>query len=110
MIVEEYDPQTDRWVRKADMPTKRAFCSASVVDGKIYVMGGYETRDRAVSTVEEYNPVTDTWTGKADMLSPNARFSASTVDGKIYAIGGASNFSGKLFQWWSGMIPQPMYG
>ncbi|MHC4061910.1 MAG: LamG-like jellyroll fold domain-containing protein [Planctomycetota bacterium] len=88
-IVEEYHPATDTWMRKADMPTARNALSVSVVDGKIYAIGGAEGIGAPLRTVEEYDPATDTWTNKADM--PTARFalSTSTVNGKTYAIGGS---------------------
>jgi hypothetical protein len=54
-IVEEYDPSTDRWTRKADMPTRRAYVSASAVNGKIYVIGGWTRPHGWLSTVEEYD-------------------------------------------------------
>jgi N-acetylneuraminic acid mutarotase len=72
------------WKRKPDMPTARAGLSASVVDGKIYAIGG----GAPVTTVEQYDPATDTWTKKADMRIPRVFFSTSVVNGKIYAIGG----------------------
>ena len=89
--VEEYNPTTDTWTKKTDMPTPRATGSASVVNGKIYVVGGYDGK-KDLSTVEVYNPATDTWTRKADM--PTARwccFSAGAVNGKGYFIGGGDD-------------------
>ena len=83
-----YDPQTDTWARKADMPTGRARLSASAVDSKIYAIGGSPHRDAEVSTVEVYDPATDTWAKKADMPRARNWFSTSAVNGKIYAIGG----------------------
>jgi N-acetylneuraminic acid mutarotase len=61
--VEEYDPATDTWTRKADMPTARAYLSTSAVNGKIYAIGGTLINPawyRGISTVEEYNPATNT--------------------------------------------------
>jgi N-acetylneuraminic acid mutarotase len=91
--VEEYDPETDTWKKKADMPTQRAFLSNSVVNGKIYAIGGTNHRIVAndyegISTVEVYDPATDTWTREADM--PTARWSLATsvVGNRIFAIGG----------------------
>ena len=81
--------EVGKWTRKTDMPTARSGPSASVVDGKIYVIGGGE--DEALSIVEEYDPATDTWTKKADMPTARAILSTSVVKGKIYAIGGADN-------------------
>ncbi|MHC4173265.1 MAG: Kelch repeat-containing protein [Planctomycetota bacterium] len=86
-IVEEYDPATDTWIRKADMPTGVWGPSASVVDGRIYVMGGASRID-AKRTVQEYDPTTDTWMRKADMMTPRRNFGTSVLCGKIYAIGG----------------------
>ena len=86
--VEEYDPATDTWTPKADMPTARTYLSTSVVNGRVYAIGGQED-GIPFSTVEAYDPATDTWTPKADM--PTARFlpATSVVNGKIYAMGGS---------------------
>ena len=96
--VEMYDPKTDTWQRKADMPTKRSGVAVSVVDGKIYAIGGEKMKKvpmhtgwiheaEGLPTVEMYDPVTDSWTQKADM--PTSRKTRTcVVGGKIYAIGG----------------------
>jgi N-acetylneuraminic acid mutarotase len=89
--VEEYDPATDTWTAKSEMPTTRGSHSANVVDGKIYIIGG--TRGAAFSsdriqTVEVYDPATDTWTQKGDMPRGIGAGYSSVVDGKIYVIGG----------------------
>jgi N-acetylneuraminic acid mutarotase len=89
--VEEYDPATDTWTTKADMPTARGFHSANVIDDKIYIIGGSHASapsGNLVRTVEVYDPATDTWAQKRDMpVSRGAGFS-SVVDEKIYVIGG----------------------
>jgi N-acetylneuraminic acid mutarotase len=61
--VEEYDPTTDTWTKKDDMPTARAGCSGAVINGKMYVIGGGTIDPNnpgsfldALSTVEEYTP------------------------------------------------------
>ena len=96
--VEMYDPETDTWEGKANMPTVRSNVSVSVVDGKIYAIGGSKTKKYQVPrgfgheseelpTVEMYDPATDTWTQKVDMPTPR-KTKTCVVDGKIYAIGG----------------------
>lgn len=96
--VEMYDPETDTWEQKANMPTARSGVSVSVVDGKIYAIGGtnlktiqvprgYSSESEELATVEMYDPVTDTWTQKADMPIPKKTMTC-VVNGKIYAIGG----------------------
>ena len=87
--VEEYDPATNTWTKKADMPTPRSALDTSVVDGKIYAIGGGGNGD-VLSTVEEYDPRTDTWTKKADMPTARWCLATSAVNGKIYAIGGGN--------------------
>jgi N-acetylneuraminic acid mutarotase len=39
-VVEVYDPRTGRWTRAADLAASRGWFSASVVNGKVYVLGG----------------------------------------------------------------------
>jgi N-acetylneuraminic acid mutarotase len=90
-IVYAYDPATDEWTKKADMPTARLHIGVCVIDGQIYVSGGLTKWDLAsgVPTVEIYDPATDTWTQASDMPWVRHRHSASVVAGKIYIIGGA---------------------
>jgi len=85
----EYDAMTDTWTMKANMPTARSWLSSSVVNGKIYAIGGtLAYNDTPISTVEAYDPVSNTWTRKADMPTPRVCLSTSVVNGKIYAFGG----------------------
>jgi RNA polymerase sigma factor (sigma-70 family) len=83
----------DTWTKKADMPTARGCSAADVVNGKIYVIGGYTQNQwiQPLQTVEEYDPVTNKWTRNTDMPTARMSFSISVVDGKIYAIGGEGN-------------------
>jgi N-acetylneuraminic acid mutarotase len=87
--VEEYDPATDTWARKANIPTRRDGAAAALVNGRIYVIGGTAAlHNPPTPVVEEYDPATDTWTKKASM--PTARMfpSAAVQGGRIYVMGG----------------------
>jgi N-acetylneuraminic acid mutarotase len=87
--VEEYDPSTDTWTRKADMPTSRVLPGTCAVDGKVYAIGGLSSSGETVlSVVEQYDPITDTWTRKANMPTGVWCLSARVVNGKIYTLGG----------------------
>jgi len=95
--VEEYDPATDTWTTKADMPTARTYISTCEVNGRIYAIGGLTTgAGDHLSPVEEYDPATDTWTRKADMPTARSGLITCAVNGKMYAIGGwaDSNWTG----------------
>ena len=87
-LVEEYDPVTDIWTKKSDMPTARWYFSTSVANGKIYAIGGIGQGNVRLSLVEEYDPATDTWTKKANMSTARCYFTTTTGNGRIYAIGG----------------------
>ena len=94
--VEEYDPVTDTWTKKADMLIGRWYFSTCAVNGKIYTFGGIGQNNACLSSMEEYDPITDTWTKKADMPTPRYGMATSAVNGKIYAFGGLNfntNFS-----------------
>ena len=90
--VEEYDPVSDTWTQKADMPTPRFGLAAAVVKNKIYCIGGMneDNNPDILSTVEEYDPALDKWTEKADMPTPRYTLSASAVNNKIYCMGGSN--------------------
>jgi hypothetical protein len=38
-----YDPTTNTWTVKADCPSNAQNSSAGVIDGKLYVVGGYDS-------------------------------------------------------------------
>jgi N-acetylneuraminic acid mutarotase len=92
-VVEEYDPATDTWTRRADMPTARHGVRAAAVDGIIYAIGGWKGDavtcwGNMLSTVEAYDPATDTWDTKAGMPTRRGASAIAVVDGRIYVIGG----------------------
>ena len=89
--VEVYDPLTDRWEKRADMPTKRGYINVAVVDGKIYVMGGHvllDFVDHFSKRIEEYNPKSNSWRRLPDLPTFKYAFSTVVVDDEIYTIGG----------------------
>jgi len=92
--VEAYDPATDTWTSRADIPTERYSPGIAVVDGRIYVSGGATKWGQVskdwgcVPTVEVYDPAKDTWTQASDMPRIRVWHSASVVAGKMYIVGG----------------------
>jgi N-acetylneuraminic acid mutarotase len=84
---EEYDPKTDRWVKKAPIPTPRSGIAAAVADGKIHVFGG-EALEGTFDANERYDPGTDSW--KAAPPLPTARhgLGAIALGNRIYVLAG----------------------
>jgi N-acetylneuraminic acid mutarotase len=92
--VEAYDPKTDTWVTKADMPTGRGLHAACTVDGIIYAIGGTASWPQRLSTVEAYDPKTNQWTTKRSLpkgiVFPTA---SAATNGLIYAFMGTDTFA-----------------
>ena len=86
-VVEMYDPITDTWTQKADMPALRGG-DACVVDGKIYLIGGYSEKQARSEIVDVYDPTTDTWARAKSMNHARSGAAISVVNGKIYVMGG----------------------
>jgi N-acetylneuraminic acid mutarotase len=89
-LVEEYDPSTDTWRKRAPLPQPLHHAAAAAVGGKIYVIGGFKRLWpwKPVNTVYEYNPTKDIWSEKSSMPTPRGALSAGVIDERIYVIGG----------------------
>ena len=85
------------WEEKADMPQIGAHAGgiwglgASVVDGKIYTIGGQDDLVASGKVVREYDPEKEEWTDKKKLTQGRFRLGAATVRNKIYAFGGTAN-------------------
>ena len=85
---EVYDPMTDTWEVKQEMPTCGGLVSLAAVDSLVYAIGGGVGVPEAISEVFAYDPVSDTWNQKANLLSPRMGAAAGVVGGIIYNVGG----------------------
>ena len=95
-----YDPAADAWAQGPAMNLERGFMpTASALNGKIYVFGGFLREEGGIGRnpkindikiTEELDPAANVWTKKADM--PTGRYyitpTSAAVGGKIYVIGG----------------------
>jgi N-acetylneuraminic acid mutarotase len=89
--LEIYDPATDSWEKKADMPEPRASAALAVFKGKIYIFGGTDyDSGLAKASIFVYDPDKGTWTTESDMPFKRLGLSASVANGKIYIIGGSA--------------------
>ncbi|KAH9392024.1 hypothetical protein TYRP_022295 [Tyrophagus putrescentiae] len=80
---ERYDSQLNEWSTVADMNRVRACASAAVINGCIYVAGGWNER-----SVSKYCPETDTWREVAPMTTGRHFFALTSFAGRLWAIGG----------------------
>ncbi len=90
--VEVYDPATDRWTSKVPLPVGLHHVGIGVVNGRLYVIGGYAKSGLSVwdpvATVYAYDPAADSWTERAPMPTARGALSVTEYEGKLYAIGG----------------------
>jgi N-acetylneuraminic acid mutarotase len=78
----------DSWTTEPALPTGTFASSATVLNGSIYVAGGF-TSSGPTSALQVFTPGTNTWSSAASM--PGARYDsdgAQTVNNQIYFIGG----------------------
>jgi len=85
--VEAYDPVTDSWTTKADVPFAEFSSAAVAAGGFIYVIGGANFNGETPA-VQRYDPVTNTWTRVKDLELPVAGKAAAAFNGRIFAMGG----------------------
>ncbi len=77
---EVYDPATDNWTTKASIPSPGGGLEPSVVDDKIYLLGG--------TVLYAYDPATDSWATKTQIPIVSAAAASAGSDDKIYSFGG----------------------
>lgn len=88
----EYDPVTDIYTQKANVPTPRTWGTCAVYNNKIYILGGYSygSPSGATNVNEVYDPGTDSWTTMAPM--PISKYGVTrenpVINGKIYVTHG----------------------
>jgi hypothetical protein len=86
----EINADSGVWTYKAPMPTGRGFTSGAVVDGKIYMIGGFPTHNSVTKANEMYDPTLDNWTPMAGLPEGRCAHATCTYDEKIYVFGGVS--------------------
>ena len=71
------------------MPTPREHLTSSVIDGKIYVIGGRHLNPSAnYANNEVYDPKTDSWKILEDMPTPRGGIASAPINGTIFVFGG----------------------
>lgn len=58
--IEYFDPNKNRWISQTPMIERRAAPQAGVVNGYLFVLGGY-TRDMVHSSIEMFDSVKNNW-------------------------------------------------
>ncbi|MFC2018976.1 Kelch repeat-containing protein [Chloroflexota bacterium] len=90
--VHVYDIATGKWDKAASMKIARTAAKATVIDGKIYVVGG-AADSRPINSIEVYDPTVNLWEIKHSMQKPRSAHCVESVGRKIIIIGGMTSTS-----------------
>ena len=91
--VEVYNPETDTWIQKQDMPVSRFNFDLGVADGRVYIIGGTTGfgagHEQRMDRVDIYDPGTDTWIKGPKMPTRRDPGGVAVVSNRIYVVGGS---------------------
>ncbi len=85
------DLLTGAWSEGARQAPARSELPAAVLDGRIYLPGGFD----AVTAFQSYDPAADAWRDLAPLPAGRHHMAAAALDGRVYAFGGGSPEGGK---------------
>ncbi|HEX6188418.1 MAG TPA: protein kinase [Pyrinomonadaceae bacterium] len=80
------------WSEKAPMPKPRAGAAVAALDGRLYVVSGFDGAE-TIDDVEVYDPATDSWTSRASIPTARTAAGAAAIAGKLYVFGGCGRNS-----------------
>jgi N-acetylneuraminic acid mutarotase len=84
-----YDTKSHAWSTAAPLPAPRGGDAAVVLDGKIHVIGGGNSRT-TLADHSEYDPAADRWTSLAPLSRSKGSPAAVVYGNKLYSLGGRS--------------------
>ena len=90
---ELYDPNHGTWTTTGSLHTGRYEHTATLLtNGKILVIGGFDSNDTALGTAELYDPLIGTWTVIGNLNTARAGHTATLLGtGKVLVMGGETS-------------------
>ncbi|CAH1401518.1 unnamed protein product [Nezara viridula] len=92
-----YSVEMNSWEKVASMPKGRYYHSATLLKGKIYVLGGVDPRKEEsgipaiCSDMWSFNPATCDWVKEPSLRTARKTFGLVAFHGYLYIIGGQDN-------------------
>jgi len=84
------------WTVLAPLPQPRQEIAVAVLDGRLYVIGGFGESGEPVATVDVYDPTTNEWQARAPLPVATHHTAAAVAGGKLYVVGG---YTGGRVRW-----------
>jgi N-acetylneuraminic acid mutarotase len=103
--VEVYDPATNKWTQKKDMPQRLTHAGTTTDGTFIYMAGGYpglpnQPQTFSTTNVWKYDPANDSWTTIQALPSARGAGSLQYLNHTLYFFGGAdSNRADRAEMW-----------
>ncbi|WP_329363290.1 kelch repeat-containing protein [Streptomyces sp. NBC_01483] len=91
-----YHPESDSWSRVADLPEPLESASAAVLDGRLYVVGGFKADTSVSSAVYRYDPARNAWSRIADYPTTVASGGCGGIVDGIVCAGGDTEPDGHV--------------
>lgn len=88
-------PARGEWAAETPMLGRQNEASTAVLDGKLYVIGGFEDDTGPTTRVQVYDGATKTWHDGVPLPEPVHHSGAAVVNGRIYLVGGFDKPFGK---------------
>lgn len=109
-----YDFATKLWTKLANYPVSLALVTAVAINGKIYLLGGFNGSG-ATSPFHEYDPIANTYRAITHSLSARYGHKAVVVNNVMYVFGGSTGPNPVLESWmynpatnvWTPLKPMP---
>ncbi|KAJ6835808.1 F-box/kelch-repeat protein [Iris pallida] len=87
-LVLKYSVLKNKWTVTARMHTARSFFASGVIDGRVYVAGGYSADQFELSSAEVFDPVRGDWKPVASMGANMACYDSAVLGRKLYVTEG----------------------
>ena len=89
-LVLKYDVCKNRWTVVPRMLSARSFFAGGVIDGRVYVAGGYSTDQFELDSAEVLDPVNGVWQPVASMGANMASSDSAVIGGRLYVTEGCA--------------------
>ena len=87
-----FNPDTNSWTPQASMSTTRAASGLTVLEGRMYAIGGWGGSDN-LNSCERFDIGENTWSSVGSLSVARHGLAAATMAGYIYAVGGHTGSS-----------------
>ncbi len=91
-FLDEYDPETDRWTRKANLPSARSHFEPGTIvhNNKIIIVGG-RRGNFFFDDITEYDPVSNSWSERCKLPTKLLAPSAKVFGDRLIVANGGEN-------------------